>query len=344
MRGKINRGESVRAKILNYQKDHRPIWVTLEIQPVRDASGSISHFVAVMEDVTEAEKLEAERRLSQKLQSVGQLASGIAHEINTPIQFVGDSITFLDEAWQSIEPHIKSVRFSPRSNEVSGDGIDAEEAELRNEDVDYLLDNFPIAIARARDGVKRVAGIVRAMKEFAHPDRTQAAKSDLNAAINNTVIVASNEYKYVGTLTVECGDIPMVPCHISSINQVLLNLIVNAAHALADKGHKKLTGKIDIRSRSEGDWVVVSVSDNGCGIPDAIRERIFDPFFTSKEIGRGTGQGLSIARAIVVEQHAGRLLVHSKVGEGSTFEVWLPRSGAPDCQVAASAKTAGDRA
>ena len=339
MRNKIQNGEPLRAKILNYRKDQRPIWISLEVQPVRESSGSISHFVAVMEDVTEAERLEAERRLSQKLQSVGQLASGIAHEINTPIQFVGDSITFLDEAWLSIEPFVKSARMLPRP-QGTADGLEAQNEDLRNEDVDFLLDNFPVAIARARDGVKRVAGIVRAMKEFAHPDRGQAAKGDLNAAIKNTIIVASNEYKYVGCVSVECGELPLVRCRISSINQVLLNLIVNAAHALADRGHTKQTGRIDIKSRSEGEWVILSVCDNGCGIPSSIADRIFDPFFTSKEIGRGTGQGLAIARAIVVEQHAGRLLVQSKVGEGSTFEVWLPREGTKD-RVDASVKSAG---
>ena len=325
IRSRIRAGEAVRAKILNYRKDRRPIWIALEVQPVRESSGTISHFVAVMEDVTEAERAEAERRLSQKLQSVGQLASGIAHEINTPIQFVGDSITFLDEAWHNIEPFVKSARVLPPPH---ADSVDPA-AELLNEDVDFLLDNFPIAIARARDGVKRVAGIVRAMKEFAHPDKGEFTGSDINATLQNTLAVASHEYKYFGTATIECGEIPQVRCRISSINQVLLNLIVNAGHALADKQHTKQTGRIDIKSRREGDWVVISVSDNGCGIPEPILERIFDPFFTSKEVGRGTGQGLAIARTIVVEQHGGRLQVQSRLGEGSTFEMWLPVDGPP---------------
>ena len=154
-------------------------------------------------------------------------------------------------------------------------------------------------------------------------------KTDVNQALRDTVIVARNEYKYVGTLTVDCETVPMVRCRISSINQVLLNLIVNAAHALADQKHTPESGRIEIKSRREEDWAIISVADNGCGIPDDIGERIFDPFFTSKEVGRGTGQGLAIARAIIVEQHAGRLLFKSKVGEGSTFEVWLPVAGPP---------------
>lgn len=325
---KIGAGDPVRVKALIFRKDKRPFWASLEIQPIRDATGRVLHFVGVMEDITEREKLEAERRLSQKLESVGQLASGIAHEINTPIQFVGDSITFLDEAWHSIEPFVDAVRLNPG---VTGAvvGADTREAELRNADVDFLLENFPIAIARARDGVDRVSSIVRAMKGFAHPDHGEFVRTDVNQALRDTVIVARNEYKYVGTLTIDCGKLPLVRCRISSINQVLLNLIVNAAHALADRRHTPDTGRIEINSRCEQDWAVISITDNGCGIPEEIKDRIFDPFFTSKEVGRGTGQGLTIARAIVVEQHAGRLLVRSRLGEGSTFEMWLPVAGPP---------------
>jgi signal transduction histidine kinase len=305
----------------------------MEVQPIRDPAGRVLHFVAIMEDITEREKLEAERRLSQKLESVGQLASGIAHEINTPIQFVGDSITFLDEAWQSIVPLVDAARLVP--SEIDGA---ADEGELRDADVDFLLENFPVAIARARDGVDRVSSIVRAMKGFAHPDHGELATADVNQALRDTATVARNEYKYVGMLTFDCEKLPLVRCRISSINQVLLNLIVNAGHALADQGHTPDTGRIEIRARREQEWAVISVTDNGCGIPDEIRDRIFDPFFTSKEVGRGTGQGLAIARAIVVEQHAGRLLFRSKVGEGSTFEVWLPVEGPP---IALRASVAG---
>ncbi len=318
MREKIFAGEPVRTKIQAFRKDRRPFWASIEIQTVRNGQ-DIRHFVAVMEDVTEREKLESERHLSQKLQSVGQLAAGIAHEINTPVQFVGDSITFIDEAWHDIEPLVNAVRGS---------------AELRNEDVDFLLENFPVAIARARDGLTRVSGIVRAMKEFAHPDQGDFSRADLNRAVQNAAAVARNEYKYFGIVEFRCGVLPMVSCRISSISQVLLNLIVNAGHALADQGRTPDTGRIVVSTRREADWIVLSVSDNGCGIPDDIRDRIFDPFFTSKEVGRGTGQGLAIARAIVVEQHGGRIVVQSKAGEGSTFEVWLHVDGPSALQAA----------
>jgi PAS domain S-box-containing protein len=330
MRRKIAAEEAVRVKVLNFRKDRKPFWASIEIQPIRAAQGAVEHFVAVMEDVTEKEKLEAERRLSQKLQSVGQLAAGIAHEINTPIQFVGDSIAFLDEAWQEIQPFIDHVRSADRAvGEACADSR-SDEVELGDEDVDFLLDNFPVALSRAKDGVQRIGGIVRAMKEFAHPEHGDFSHADVNHALENAAIVARNEYKYVGRAIIESTPIPAVRCRISSISQVLLNLIVNAGHALADQGHTPETGHITLKTWADGEWVVISVSDNGCGIADDIKDRIFDPFFTSKEVGRGTGQGLAIARAIVVEQHAGRLLVKSALGEGSTFEVWLPKEGPPD--------------
>jgi PAS domain S-box-containing protein len=326
MRRQINAGEPVRIKILNFRKDQRPIWVSIEIQPVR-IGADIRHFVAVMEDVTENEKLEAERRLSQKLQSVGQLAAGIAHEINTPVQFVGDSLTFLDEAWQEIEPLVGALRVGGAVPESTVSGHLNDAADLRNDDVDFLLDNFPVAIARARDGLQRVSAIVRAMKELAHPDQREFSRADVNRAVQNAIVVARNEYKYFGIVETHFGTLPMVKCRISSVSQVLMNLIVNAGHALADQGHTPESGKIGITTRRESEYIVIAVSDNGCGIPDQIRDRIFDPFFTSKEVGRGTGQGLAIARAIVVEQHGGRIVVQSKAGAGSTFEVWLPIEG-----------------
>jgi PAS domain S-box-containing protein len=326
MRRHINAGKPVRIKILNFHKDQRPIWVSLEIQPVR-VGGDIRHFVAVIEDVTENEKLEAERRLSQKLQSVGQLAAGIAHEINTPVQFVGDSLTFLDEAWREIGPMVGASRAADAVTDPQVGGSSDDAAGLRNDDVGFFLDNFPLAIERARDGLQRVSAIVRAMKELAHPDQRDFYRADVNRAVQNAIVVGRNEYKYVGIVNTDCGTLPMVKCRISSISQVLLNLIVNAGHALADQGHTPETGRIGVTTRREGEYIVIAVSDNGCGIPQQIRDRIFDPFFTSKEVGRGTGQGLAIARAIVVEQHGGRIVVDSKAGAGSTFEVWLPIEG-----------------
>jgi PAS domain S-box-containing protein len=318
-------GHSVHVRILHYRKDGTPFWSALEVQPVTASDGTLEHFVAVIEDLTHRERLEADLRLSQKLESVGQLAAGIAHEINTPIQFIGDSVTFLAEAWRDVERLVDGTRGGVALGMTAGEPPD--DTVRNNIDTSFILENFPEAIARARDGVRRVSDIVRAMKEFAHPAHGHFSGADLNHAIGNALVVSRNELKYSGSAHFDGGDIPSVTCRIGSINQVLLNLIVNAAHALADARHTPETGQLTVRTRVEDGWVVVAISDNGAGIPDAIRERIFDPFFTTKEVGRGTGQGLAIARAIVVDQHGGRITVDSHEGAGTTFEVWLPIDG-----------------
>jgi signal transduction histidine kinase len=171
-----------------------------------------------------------------------------------------------------------------------------------------------------------VATIVRAMKEFAHPDTRQKSAADLNRAIKSTLTVARNELKYVADVETDLGDLPPVVCNISDLNQVFLNLLVNAAHAIREvvREGTDAKGKIRVRTRREGNTVLIAISDTGCGIPENIRGRIFDPFFTTKEVGRGTGQGLSIARSVVVEKHGGSLTFETEPGKGTTFFVRLP--------------------
>jgi len=192
-------------------------------------------------------------------------------------------------------------------------------------DCAYLLEEIPQALAQTLDGVTRVATIVRAMKEFAHPEGKEMAAADINKALLSTLTVARNELKYVADVETEFGDLPLVVCNIGDINQVFLNLLVNAAHAIAEgtKGSGE-KGKIQVRTSSEGNAVLVTISDTGCGIPEANRSKVFDPFFTTKEVGRGTGQGLAIARSVVVERHKGSLNFESEVGKGTTFCIRLP--------------------
>ncbi len=192
-------------------------------------------------------------------------------------------------------------------------------------DCDYLLEEIPKALVQTLDGVTRVASIVRAMKEFAHPEGNEIAAADINRALLSTLTVARNELKYVAEVETEFGDLPHVVCNIGDINQVFLNLLVNAAHAIADntKGNGE-RGKIRVRTVPEGATVLITVSDTGCGIPEANRTKIFDPFFTTKEVGRGTGQGLAIARSVIVERHKGTLNFESEFGKGTTFYVRLP--------------------
>ncbi|MBX7197264.1 MAG: HAMP domain-containing histidine kinase [Sandaracinaceae bacterium] len=263
----------------------------------------------VCKDARRERQLEQELRQSQKLEAVGALAAGVAHEINTPIQFVGDSLYFLRDAF--------------------GDMLRAAQGEATAEEADlpYLVDEVPQALSRCEEGVGRVAEIVRALKELSHPDEREKASSDLNRACQNAAIVTRNETKNVADVDLEFGAIPPVPCHLGDVSQVLINLIVNAAHAIEDRSKREggtRRGRIVISTALEPASVRISIADDGVGIPEAIRERIFEPFYTTKAVGRGTGQGLAIARTIVVERHGGELSFDTQVGKGTTFHVRLP--------------------
>jgi signal transduction histidine kinase len=282
-------------------------------------------------EMADRERMEIELRLAQKLESTGQLAAGIAHEINTPIQYVGDSVAFLRSAFGDLLEALGAMTglldtlsgFQELEARVSAAREAAESADL-----EYLAENVPAALARASEGVDRVATIVRAMKDFAHPDQEAMASADLNKAIVSTVTIAKNEYKYVADLELDLGELPPTRCHLGQINQVVLNLLLNAAHAIADKNHgSDSRGTIKVSSWADREDIVICVEDDGGGIPQHVQPRIFDPFFTTKEVGRGTGQGLSIARSIVVERHGGSLSFETKVGSGTKFFVRLPILG-----------------
>jgi signal transduction histidine kinase len=278
-------------------------------------------------------RMESELRMAQKLESVGQLAAGIAHEINSPVQYIGDSLAFLEDAQRDLFGFVarcRRVEAALRERELAAELVDSIESAARAADLEFLSLNVPPAVERARAGVDRVARIVRALKEFAHPGERDMTPTDVNRAIETTLVVATNEYKYVADVVTDLGELPPVRCNGGELNQVLLNLVVNAAHAVADAHRdRKQRGTIRVSSRADGDDVVITVADDGCGIPETIRERVFDPFFTTKEVGRGTGQGLTIARTIVVDRHRGKLEFESEVGQGTTFRVRLPIAGAP---------------
>ncbi|MCC6901889.1 MAG: response regulator [Polyangiaceae bacterium] len=281
-------------------------------------------------EAAERARIEVELRLAQKLEAVGQLASGIAHEINTPIQYVSDSLHFLKNATSDMRGLIEAYRNErPRLEAVStGAEALARLAEAEDAaDLEYLDEALPQALQRVFEGVGQVAKLVRSMKEFAHPGQRELAPADLRRGIENTVTVARNEYKYVADLVLELEEIPPVTCNAGELNQVFLNLIVNAAHAIADRGEPEVRGTITIRTALDGEMVRVSIGDTGCGIPEAAQQRIFEPFFTTKEVGRGTGQGLAIARNII-EQHGGSIAFESQQGQGTTFHIRLPVNGA----------------
>ena len=280
------------------------------------------------ESQLEHERLQLELSLAQKLESVGRLAAGVAHEINTPVQFVSDSVNFLRDAAKDLATVIALYREVCRANfgatSEAATSVAAAEEEV---DLDYLLENVPRALDRSIDGLGRIATIVRSMKEFAHPDQTEMNAVDLNRAIETTLTIARSEYKYVADVETDFAELPPVTCTIGEINQVVLNLIVNASHAIGDVVKDGNKGLIKIVTRVEGERVVIAISDTGGGIPEAIRSKIFEPFFTTKEVGRGTGQGLAIARSVVHKKHGGELSFESKIGSGTTFFIRLPIEG-----------------
>lgn len=275
------------------------------------------------------ERLEKEISLSQRLDAVGQLAAGVAHEINTPVQYVGDSVHFLRNAFDDLTGLVAKYKAICRAYSTDESLLAELGAAEEASDLEYLEEQIPKAFDRIFDGTERVATIVRAMKEFAHVDSREMRAADLNKALGNTLTMARNEYKYIADVETKLGDIPPVVCHIGDLNQVFLNLVVNAAHAIGDVYEKTQNkGKITIATTREGDHVVVAITDTGCGIPEAIRARIFEPFFTTKPAGKGTGQGLAISRSIIVERHSGAFTFESTVGEGTTFFIRLPIEGA----------------
>ena len=272
------------------------------------------------------ERLELDRRVSQRLEAVGQLAAGIAHEINTPLQFVGDSVTFLKDAVDelvALTGLYRETLYSEAAVPVEERRRMMREAEERA-DVEYLCERIPPAFARTADGIARVRSIVQAMKRFSHASVLEAAPADLNEALESTLVVCRNEYKYVANVVLELGELPEVTCNIGELNQVFLNMIVNAAQAIeAAVGDTGQQGQIRISTRVEGNDAVIEIADDGPGIPPALLDRIYEPFFTTKEVGKGTGQGLALARA-TIERHAGSLECVSELGEGTTFRIRLP--------------------
>ncbi|MEJ0084213.1 MAG: ATP-binding protein [Pseudomonadota bacterium] len=308
-----------------------------------ESTGQHKVLRGMMLDVTDQRRLESELAQAQKLESVGRLAAGVAHEINTPVQFVSDSVHFVREAMDDLSGIVDKYReLRTATQNSNGDANIAAAAKAAEEaeddaDLDYILENAPVALDRARDGLGRVAAIVRSMKEFAHPDRKEMAQVDINQAISSTLVIATNEYKYVAELETGFGELPPVNCYAGEINQVVLNLIVNASHAIADvvKG-TAAKGKIRVTTRVLGEQVEIAISDTGNGIPVEVRPRIFDPFFTTKEVGKGTGQGLAIARSVVVDKHAGTLHFETETGQGTTFFIRLPIAGMNGASVAAA--------
>jgi signal transduction histidine kinase len=316
---------SITLETVNETKQGRafPVEVTANYLKL-DGQESVLSFVR---DMSDRNALEGQLRQAQKLESVGHLAAGIAHEINTPTQFVTDNLTFLRDSWKATHELLELYRSAiQNAAERLAPGVAAslQEAE-RNCDLDFIVAEVPRAIDQSLDGTSRVAKITRAMKEFSHPDSVDKTATDLNRAIESTITVARNEWKYVAEIATEFEEtLPAVVCYPGDINQVILNLIVNAAHAIKEKIAEGEMGRITVCTRLQGEYAEISVTDTGTGIPEAIRARIFDPFFTTKDVGKGTGQGLAIAHSMIVKKHSGKIWFTTELGHGTTFFIDLP--------------------
>lgn len=280
------------------------------------------------------EKMEVELRLAQKLEAVGQLAAGVAHEINTPTQYVSDTVYYLQGAFEDLMGLLgQSLGQAKELAKAAGrdDVLEALAEAEEDADREYHEEHVTPAFERAVEGLGNIGNIVRAMTEFAHPDGRDKTTLDINQAIRNALTVGRNAYKLVAEIEEDFGETPLVLCHPGDIGQVLLNIIVNAAHAIEDVvGESGDRGTISVSTSTSDGFVDVRIRDTGGGIPEEIRERIYDQFFTTKEVGRGTGQGLSIARTIIVERHNGELNCDTTPGVGTCFHIRLPIDGAPD--------------
>jgi PAS domain S-box-containing protein len=291
------------------------VWTSWVASATQEKDHEPLSAIVVIADRTEARRLEVELRHAQKLEAMGRLAAGVAHELNTPIQFIGDNVDFLGDAATRLLAAVGVGNGNPVPATV--DGLE----------LDYLAGEIPEAVRQTRDGVQRVATIVQALKSFAHPGTPGQLPADLNKALADTLAVARSELRHVGRIDTDFGQLPPVTCSVGDLNQVFLNLLINAADAVAETQGPGAPGQITVRSRPAGDFVMVEISDTGPGIPDELRDKVYEPFFTTKPVGRGTGQGLALARNIIVDRHGGTINFTSIPGQGTTFTITLPVNG-----------------
>ena len=289
------------------------VFVETDVSPIYEAQEKIL-------------QLERELMQSQKMEALGTLAGGIAHEINTPIQYIGDNLRFLEESTRDMLAVLdvyKNLSNEAKAQNVLIDQVEFCENEIEEKDVEFLREEAIQAAEQSIDGVKQVSDIVLAMKEFSHPAHKDAAPVDLNRVLERSSVVCRSEWRQAAELIFDIDEsLPAITGHEGALNQVVLNLIVNAAHAIQYKGPEM--GTITLRTRHDGESVRLEVEDSGTGISENIRDQIFEPFFTTKDVGRGTGQGLALVHDIVVNKHGGWIGLDSSVGIGTTIIVKLP--------------------
>ena len=291
---------------------------------LKDKVNGEDRFIEIIFDITKRKELERRLSIAQKLEAIGNLSAGIAHEINTPIQYLADNLIFLSESFEQMSSAINKHKeicqlySNPKCEETS--------LFWKNIDMDYLLKEIPSALTQSMDGVERITRIVQAMKRFSHPGTDSKQMADINLALDNTVTVCKNEWKYNSDVVFDLqDDLPQIPCFINDLSQAFLNIVVNAAHSITSKMQgSSEKGKITIRTSFVYPWIIIEIEDTGEGIPDEILPRIFDPFFTTKEVGLGTGQGLTLCYSIITEKHGGTIEFSSELGIGAKCTIKLP--------------------
>ena len=297
---------------------------------LRQSDGRVTGVLSIGQDVTERSILQGQLAQAQKLEAIGRLAAGIAHEINTPTNFVANNVRFSKENLSKIFMLLQFYRELKRQLENGEDPSEMLEKTgsiLGEADLDFVLEEIPVALEETLEGLDHIAGIVRSMKEFSHPGGKEKELRDLGQAIQNTINITRNEWRYHAEMVTDFDDsLPPAPVLVAEFNQVIMIMIINAVHAIQEvRGDSPDDlGVITVTTRQQGEWAEIRLSDTGPGIPGDIREKVFDPFFTTKEVGKGVGQGLAIAHTIVVNQHGGSIDVETEPGQGATFIVRLP--------------------
>ncbi len=312
-------------------KERKNLSIEVSVSNMTLTNNEKCFYNCVIRDISKRLELENKLRQAQKLESVGQLAAGIAHEINTPTQYVSDNTIFLKDAFKSYLltfDRIKEITYLYNDKDYQS----RVEKIFEDNDLNFLSEEVPLSIDQSLEGLNRISKIVRAMKSFSHSSDSEKQLVDIAEAIESTVIIARNEWRYIAELrTIFDENVPSIPCFRDEFNQVILNIVINAAHAIEEKFNCLTTnstpkGLITISTYSEPDSVVIEIEDNGTGIPDEIKNRIFDPFFTTKEVGKGTGQGLSLAYSVIVDLHKGEINTDTILGGGTKFTLKLPIS------------------
>lgn len=314
-------------------KEGSNIPVILSVSPIVDKNSAVTGVIIIAHDKREQKRLEDQLFQVQKLEAIGQLAAGVAHEINTPMQYIGDNVQFLKDSFEDL---LQLVEKAEALITTENPGAEDYKALRKKLDFEYLKDEMPKALTQTTEGVVNVTKIVRSLKAFSHPGSESMDFHDINQVIRDVSVVCRNEWKYVADLELNLDEgIGLVPCYLGEFNQALLNMVVNASHAvgdaIAERGEEK--GKITISTVKTEEAIQIVIEDNGGGIPDEIKQKIFDPFFTTKDVGKGTGQGLALVQKIVIQRHKGKIHLESEAGH-TRFTLELPlvqQEGAEEC-------------